>query len=654
MNTRPLHPLDPLSPDEIQKACLLLKNKKALNEHYRFAIVRLEEPLQSEVLDSTQHPFLHRLAFLCVFDAKTNDTFEAIVDLSTEEIVNWESIEVKKPPYGQAPILVEEFSKCERIVKADSTWREVMKKQGLTEEEIEKVQVDAFSAGYFNDQDEAGKRVVHAVCYYRDKLSDNGYARPIENIVAVVDLINEKVIKTTMGDKNIPIPKHIINYDSAAYPHKREGLKPLEITQAEGPSFTVNGWEVSWQNWHFRVGFTPREGLILHDVGYQEENKKRSIIYRASVNEMLVPYADPNQSHFWKSAFDAGEYGLGTLAGSLKPNCDCKGHIYYFDVPMTDNDGNAFIKERAICMHEEDAGVLWKHNGSAVNAANEVRRARVLIISFFSTVGNYEYGFFWHLGQEGSIKFEVKLTGIVQTAAIYSGMRYQFGSLLTEELAAPYHQHLFNVRLHMMVDGINNSFSQSEFSRLPINEINPYGTAFNQVKKYFTQEDEAVCDAKAKTQRAWNIYNPSIVNDLGQTTAYQLEVPQAPLLLADDASYVAKRAGFAKHNVWVTPFDPKEKYAAGNYPNQHAGGDGLPKYIQQKRSISDKPLVIWVTFGPTHTPRPEEFPVMPVSVVSIMLKPFGFFSRNPAMDLPKENEHLKQKEGQHLKQGCRM
>jgi primary-amine oxidase len=66
---------------------------------------------------------------------------------------------------------------------------------------------------------------------------------------------------------------------------------------------------------------------------------ERPIIYRASVTDMIVPYADPTANHFWKCAFDAGEYGLGKLANALELGCDCLGHIHYFDVPVADDYG---------------------------------------------------------------------------------------------------------------------------------------------------------------------------------------------------------------------------------------------------------------------------------------------------------------------------
>lgn len=99
---------------------------------------------------------------------------------------------------------------------------------------------------------------------------------------------------------------------------------------------------------------------------------------------------------------------------------------------------------------------------------------------------------------------------------------------------------------------------------------------------------------------------------------------------------MAQRGGFATKHIWVTPFDPAEKYAGGDYPNQHAGGDGLPAYVKQGRSIENADLVVWHSFGHTHVCKPEDFPVMPMEYAGFMLKPNGFFAENPAMDLPAE------------------
>ena len=82
--------------------------------------------------------------------------------------------------------------------------------------------------------------------------------------------------------------------------------KPLRITQPEGPTFQISGQEVRWQGWRLRVSVHPREGLVLHTVGYEDSAQKpprvRPILYRASLSEMFVPYGDPDPNWRWRAA----------------------------------------------------------------------------------------------------------------------------------------------------------------------------------------------------------------------------------------------------------------------------------------------------------------------------------------------------------------
>ena len=122
---------------------------------------------------------------------------------------------------------------------------------------------------------------------------------------------------------------------------------------------------------------------------------------------------------------------------------------------------------------------------------------------------------------------------------------------------------------------------------------------------------------------------------MGKPVAYKL-LPQAtPTLLAPEDSPAGKRGGFARHNLWVTPYCEGETYAgAGPFTNLHPGGAGLPAYTQKNRSVENTELVVWHSFGVTHVPRPEDWPVMPVEYCGFSLVPVGFFDRNPALDVP--------------------
>jgi len=348
---------------------------------------------------------------------------------------------------------------------------------------------------------------------------------------------------------------------------------------------------------------------------------------------MVVPYGDPGPTQRTKNAFDAGEYGIGMLANSLELGCDCLGLIRYFDANMTDSRGQVVTIPNAICMHEEDYGTNWKHVDWRTGDV-EIRRSRRLVVSSFSTVANYEYGFFWYFYLDGTIQLEIKLTGIVSTASIPPGEKRKFGTVLAPGLYAPNHQHFFNVRLDMNVDGPQNSVCEVNTVTEPLSEDNPYGNAFYAETTFFTAEQEAQRHVDLATGRYWKVINPSMRNSLGDPVSYKLIPGENALPFAHPEASLMQRAGFISKHLWVTPYTEEEKYAAGNYPNQHAGGAGLPAWTQENRSIENTDLVLWYTIGHTHIPRLEDWPVMPVAYTGFTLKPVGFFEGNPALDVP--------------------
>ncbi|MGO8066743.1 primary-amine oxidase [Rhizobium leguminosarum] len=629
------HPLDPLSLDEIASAVAILKDTQTFAATFRFPITRLEEPTKADLAAYRLGDRLPRLAFILAIDISNGETFEGIVDLTAGTVSSYIRLPLDELPYGQPPIMLCEFETVEGTVKSDPRWIAAVKKRGITDEDIPLIQIDPFSSGYFGREFEKGKRIVRAVSYWREDVRDNGYAHPIEGVVAVVDLITNRVVDLVDDEKIIPVPRKKRNYGRETFPEPRPDLTPLHIVQPQGPSFTVDGWKVEWQNWSFRVGFTPREGLVLHELGIKDQGRLRPVVFRASVTEMVVPYADPTANHYWKSAFDAGEYGLGRLANCLELGCDCLGHIHYFDVPAADDFGQPFIMKNAICMHEEDYGILWKHYEFR-NDIFEVRRSRRLVISFFATVGNYDYGFYWYLYQDGTIQLEAKLTGIIQTAAVATGETYPWGGMVDDNLGGPTHQHFFNARLHMDVDGGGNSVTEHDFVPRPWGEDNPYGNVFDTRTRVLKRELDSPALANGETGRYWKVSNPNIKNSVGKAPGYKIVVMPSPVMLAQPDSTVAQRGGFAKKHIWVTAFDAREKYASGDYPNVHAGGDGLPGYVKQNRDIENADVVLWHSFGHTHVCKPEDFPIMPVEYAGFTLKPNGFFASNIAMDLPPE------------------
>jgi len=354
---------------------------------------------------------------------------------------------------------------------------------------------------------------------------------------------------------------------------------------------------------------------------------------------MVVPYGDPGPLHGWKNAFDVGEWGLGRMANSLALGCDCLGEITYLDAVAADEKGSPTTLTNAICLHEEDVGILWKHHDMH-SGRTEVRRSRRLVLSSIATVGNYEYGFYWYLYLDGTIELDVKLTGIVSTRALADDEPVPAHSRrLAPGLGAPLHQHLFCARLDVAVDGGANEVHEVEVESLPPGDDNPWGNGMAVVARRLETESEAQRTVDPARSRTWRISNPRSTNALGDPVAYKLLPGPTPHLLAHADSPIARRAGFATRNLWVTPYDPAERRAAGDHPNQHPGGDGLPSWTQADRSLVDTEVVVWHTFGVTHVPRPEDWPVMPVEHTGFQLVPVGFFDRNPTLDLPDAAPH---------------
>jgi primary-amine oxidase len=622
---RPRHPLDPLTADEVARAWSLVRTHDGLGPRVRVISVALAEPLRAALSGpGADHP-VERAAFVVLMDRDARKAYEAVVALTQGRVVSWTHV-----PGVQPAIVLDEFFECEAAVRADPGWQAAMRRRGITDFSL--AMVDPWSAGNFGIEDEKGRRLSRTLTWVRKSPTDNGYARPVANLIATVDLDEMKVI--AIEDHGVvPLPPEDANY-SPDVAGSRPDLRPLEIRQPEGPSFALEGHELSWQKWRMRLGFTPREGLVLHRVSYRDQGRDRPILHRAAVVDMVVPYGDPRPTYFHRNAFDVGEYGIGTLANSLVNGCDCLGEIRYLDAVVNDSRGGAVTLQNAICIHEEDYGILWKHFDWRTGYA-EVRRSRRLVVSFIATVGNYEYGFYWYFYQDGTIQLEVKLTGIVSNGAVMPGETPPWGELVAPQVYGPIHQHFFNVRLDVTIDGPLNAVYEVNTVADPAGPENPHHNAFRTEASLLRSEAVAQRTVDPLRGRFWKIVNPSVRNRLGQPVGYKLVPGENVLPFAGPEAAVTKRATFMTKHLWVTRYDPRERYAAGDYPNQHPGGAGLPAYVEDDAPLDNAELVVWYTFGAHHVVRPEDWPVMPVTYIGFALKPVGFFDRNPALDVPR-------------------
>lgn len=636
--TAGVHPLDPLTTVEIDAVVGLIRADARAPKAPRFISVEVREPPKAEVLAYDPGAACDRQASAVLLDRESGDCVEVVVCLTRAEIASWRVIEGVQPA-----ITPDEAAECQRVARNCPEFLAAINKRGVSDPDL--VMLDPWSAGHYGDEPagDKGRRLVRALAYARAEAHDNGYARPIENLLTIIDLNRMEVVRVE-DHGAVPLPPEPANWTGRYVAPTRPAPSPLQITQPQGPGFTICGREIRWQGWRFRIGFNAREGLVLHTVAYEDGAGLRPILYRAAVSEMLVPYGDPGITSYRKNAFDVGEYGIGVTANSLALGCDCLGEIRYLDAHMVDSSGNPRTIKNAICLHEEDDGILWKHTDWRTGDV-EVRRSRRLVVSFITTVGIYEYGFYWIFGQDGSLELEVKLTGIPSVTALAPGERPMHGVEVAPRLSATVHQHFFNVRMDLDVDGPGNSVLEVDAVGLPPGEGNPHLNAF--VARPTSLESEAVarrrCDPSAS--RYWQIVNPNTRNRTGQPTGYRLVPGENSVPLAHEAAAVSRRAGFLRHHLWVTAYDPAERFAAGDYPNQRPGDAGLARWSGKDRPLGNTDLVVWYTFGHTHIPRTEEWPVMPAHKIGFMLKPDGFFQNNPALGLPGEIESIFSEDG---------
>jgi primary-amine oxidase len=630
------HPLEPITAEEIRTAVKTVRSDPRVNDGARFATVTLDEPSKSTLSAYRPGDPIERRVHLVIVPGPESTVIEAVVSMPSADagpdatIVSWVERSDVRPA-----LLFEESVRAINALKHDPDWQEAMHRRDITD--FDKVQIDPWPTGNFGRPEEENRRIARCLSYYRENPADNGYARPIEGVIATVDAARGEVLD--MLDYGVvPLPNETGSYYPEDHEPLRSDLLPLDIVQPDGPSFTIDTNLISWQRWSLRVSMDPHDGLVLHTIGYEDGGQVRPILHRASISEMVVPYGDPGPMHGWKNAFDVGEWGLGRMANSLTLGCDCLGVIAYLDAILASEQGDPYVVPNAVCIHEEDYGILWKHQ-DLLAGRTEVRRSRRLVISSIATVGNYEYGFYWYFYLDGSMQLEIKLTGVMSTQALAPGEKSPYATPIAPGLAAPVHQHLFCARLDVEVGGAVNEVHEVSCEALPVGDANPWSNAFVSVDTRLESELQARRDIDPAASRHWKFVNPNVRNRLGDPIAYKLVPGATPTLLAHPESSVGRRAAFARHNLWVTPYAPDERRGAGDYPNQHAGGDGLPLWTAADRSLIDTSIVAWHTFGVTHVPRPEDWPVMPVEYCGFQLIPVGFFDANPALDVPPSSSH---------------
>ncbi|KAJ5560173.1 hypothetical protein N7513_002572 [Penicillium frequentans] len=673
------HPFASITALEIESAVeitlpLATARHNVNHDQIAFKSISLIEPPKSDMIPYLElehageppasRPKLPRRVELLYYIKNTTKIHEEIVSLDDKSELAHFSV----PSIHQGFMDALENRGGIEVVRQSKLWADALKELGLNDD-IELL-YDAWPHGADKDTAKIPPRHLRAIAYVKGPKGshpeNNRYAFPLP-ISPVVDILTREVIsidplptagiepKKWLGsafkkeereedkkkgyevsgkwwEKTALKDCRPSNFVDDLQPQRRKDVKPIVVTQPEGVSFTVKDASlVEWQKWSFRVSFNFREGMVVHDVRYDN----RSLFYRLSLSEMTVPYGDPRSPYHTKQAFDVGDAGAGALANTLRLGCDCLGSIYYFHGLCNGSSGQAIELPNVVCLHEEDNGISWKHTNDATHASVSAR-SRVLILQTMITVGNYDYIMAWKFDEAANLSYDVKATGILSTHLIESGKVSPWGNVVAPGIFAQNHQHLFCLRLDTAIDGYNNSVQTEECHPLEMDDsLNIHGNAW-EVRKDII-EQPGFRDANPLQNRVFKIINENSVNPYSKNpVGYKFMPPPSQMLLAHPSSVNAKRAKFAQHHVWVTRHQEGDLWAGGKWTtNSSEEIDGISKYVASSGSVRNEDVIVWLTFGMTHSPRVEEFPVMPTESMSVMLKPADFFTHNPALDMPR-------------------
>lgn len=646
----PHHPLDPLSPQEIKAV------SQVISDYYKgrkltFNTVTLREPIKKLYYEwkEKKGKLPNRLAYYVVVEHGVNGVQEGVVDIPTLTVVE------SKATDGVQPILTPaDLQDTEDIIRKDPNVIKQCEISGVPASEMKNVYCDAWTIGY-DERWGASRRLQQALMYWRSDEDDSHYSHPLD-FCPIVDMNEGKVVFIDIPNRRRKVSKHKHSSFHPKHIAEKFGTKenplgfrqddtPYNVTQPKGVSFNMEGNVINWSNFQFHIGFNYREGIVLSDMTYNDHGDVRPLFHRISLSEMIVPYGCPDFPHQRKHALDIGEYGAGNCTNPLALGCDCKGVIHYLDAVFPDKMGDPLTVKNAICIHEEDDGVLFKHSDFRDDFQTTVTtRGKKLIVSQIFTAANYEYCLYWIFRQDGTIKLEIRLTGILNTYVCAEDEDCgPWGTQVYPQVNAHNHQHMFSLRLDPRIDGDNNSAATSD--ALPGagatgTPRNLYGNAFYAHKTTFKTVADSITDAT--TSRTWDIFNPNKINKYsGKPSSYKLVSTFTPPLLAKEGSLVRKRAPWAASTVQVIPYKDDgfgygRLYPSGDHVAQWSGDGarGMREWIGDGTDeIENTDILVFHTFGITHFPAPEDFPVMPTEIFDLMLRPRHFFTENPVLDV---------------------
>jgi primary-amine oxidase len=625
----PTNPLDALTADEINRTVEILNAAKQVNADTRFPTITLLENPKAEVLRwSPGQPFERRARADYL---NGNRLFEAAVNLTTGKVDSVTEVKDR-----QSSILFEEFLGASEVVKKDPRWRAAMARRGITS--FDNIICAPLTVGPVIDEKYRGLRLLKVPCFDKTGAVNNVYGRPIEGLLAIVD-VRKGAVVDVVDEGVVPIPTAIPSeaYDAAT--STRKPTKPVQIVSPQGPNYTIDGSVISWDKWNFHLRVDKRLGPVMSRITYRDGNQKRQVAYQLSTAEMFVPYMDPSQTWAYRAYMDIGEYGFGALSSPLKPGSDCPVNATFVDAVVSDDHGKPLTLKNVVCVFERDTGdPLWRHYEFFTDS-HESRPNVELVVRMAPEVGNYDYLLDYAFNRNGEIDVRVGAYGIIATKGVATRNMHdptaaadtQYGTLVAPNLVGVNHDHFMSFRVDLDVDGQDNRLVEDKFVKRTLSG-NPLRRSLWQIERSVIGTEGAI---ETMHEPAWfRVESSSRENSLGNPTSYQLMPGHSDLSLLDPEEPQQQRASFSGSALWVTRYKPDENFAAGTYPNQNRLVEGLPKFVADHESVANTDLVLWYTVGFHHQTRSEDYPVMPAMWHSFTLRPFNFFDRNPGLDVP--------------------
>ena len=618
------HPLDPLSADEIDSAVAVLREAGDIDADTRFALLDLDEPDKRAVLAWRPGQIFDRKAFAVL--RRDRGVYEAVVDLAARRVERWQTIPGVQPAIG-----LDELAKAQRITLADPGWQAAMRRRGYTDFGPKKVFCAPMTVGYAADATEAGRRLLRVTCFDAAG-TGNVWGRPIEGLQALVDLDEAKVIRL-IDTGVVPVSRHRSEFGEAA------DAPGTARTPPDGNrAFTLDGSELRWKHWSLHYRLDRRAGLIVSLVRYRDGDRQRLILYRGSLAELFVPYMDPDPNWSFRAFLDQGENDFGFMASRLRRGTDCPEDAAFLDAVLADSHGEPRVGKSVICIFQRDTGApLWRH-AEGGNDTYAGKPALELVLRTIESVGNYDYAIDWVLTETGVIRIDVGATGIDAVKGVAArnmsdpsaARDTATGMLVAPNLVAVEHDHFLSFRLDLDVDGPENTLVRQRL--VPDQPDGETGrrSLWRIAETAITEEGPLAPEHGGP--EVWRIVNPNLTDALGQHPGYELRPGHSAISLLSADDLPQRRAAFSAAPLWVTAYDRNELYAAGAYPYQSKGGDGLPAYAAQHRPVENADIVLWYTMGFHHLTRPEDWPVLPTMWHSVALVPYGFFDRNPGAD----------------------